>query len=127
MENDELKRVVSALKTVRSEFPNTSENDIYSAIAQALKENNIVFYREARLVGTRMRIDFVTSERVGIEVKRERPNPKTVSRQLAKYAATDSLSAIVLVSERAPSPGWDVGVSIPHACVSLASLYGVAV
>ena len=54
------------------------------------------FEREARL-GPKDRIDFLLADGIGIEAK-TRCAPRSIFRQLDRYAGHDSISAIILIS-----------------------------
>lgn len=82
-----------------SEFiPVGSEREMQMAIAKLLVENGIQFRPEARL-SSRDRIDFLVG-RVGIEVKHA-GSYQQVASQLLRYAESDSVDAVLLVTDRA--------------------------
>lgn len=116
-------QVLSALAAIRA--PQTQdEYDLHGLAADALQRADIAFRHEAPLA-PRCRIDFLCG-RVGIEIKRGRPDRLPVRKQLQKYAETGMLDAIILLSEKTlPSlPGF-IG-KIPVYPVSLYKLWGIA-
>ena len=115
--------VLDALKTIRAPRPQ-DEYDLHGLAAFALQAAAIPFAHEAPLA-PRCRIDFLCG-RIGIEVKRGRPDQKTVERQLRRYAETGKVDALILLCEkttRLPA----VLSGIPLYQVSLHKLWGVAI
>jgi len=72
---------------------------VVEEISKRLTGAGISFEREV-WVAKRSRVDFMLEDGVVIEVKRGKPNSKTVAAQLKKYAASVNVSEIILVSER---------------------------
>jgi len=75
------------------------EADVVAAIMSTLQDAVLSFEREV-WVAPRCRVDIVVEGCIVIEVKRGKPNTKTVSKQVRRYAAGDGVEAVVLVSER---------------------------
>ena len=118
----EIKAIVKALSAVRMPAQ-PEEYDIHTQIAGALAKSGIDFEHEFRLA-PRCRIDFRVG-RVGIEVKKGRPVPSELAKQLGRYLASEELDAAVVVMQRAvPLPGVISGK--PVRVVSLNRLWGVA-
>ena len=116
-------QVLMALAAIRA--PQTQdEYDLHGLAADALQRADIEFRHEAPLA-PRCRIDFLC-DRIGIEIKRGRPDRIPVEKQLRRYAESGKLDAIILLSEKIlPSlPGCIAGV--PIYPVSLYKLWGVA-
>ena len=87
-------------------------------IATMLATEGVAFLREHRL-GPHARIDFLVEGGIGVEVKMNSAAPAAIARQLARYAAYDAVSALILVTNRAV--GWEaceIGGK-PAWCVSL--------
>jgi len=104
--------VLAVLRTLR--IANVREEWLLQCtIAAALDAAHIPYCREV-ILGSRARIDFVVADRIGIEVKKGKPNGPAVQRQLARYAAFGSLDAIILVVERSV-----FGIASEHALVSV--------
>lgn len=118
----ELNRVVAALASVRMPAQ-PEEYDIHAQVASALGAASIAYEHEYRLA-PRCRIDFKAGA-VGIEVKKGRPAPRALARQLSRYLASDALLAAVVVVQRAVAlPPAIEGK--PVVVVSLNRLWGVA-
>ncbi len=115
-------RILSALEGVRAPAQ-PGEYDLHSLIAAALSGAGISCAHEHRLA-PRCRIDFL-AEGVGIEVKKGRPDRNQLSRQIARYLASDELEALIVVTQRAvPLPDEIGGKRV--RLVSLNRLWGVA-
>ena len=118
----EIDRVCGAISRLRAPtLP--GEYDLHALIAAALREDGIDFVHEYRLA-PRCRIDFKAGD-VGIEVKKGRPDPRPLERQLRRYLASDELDALIVVTQRAVSVPARVGGK-PVILVSLNRLWGVA-
>jgi hypothetical protein len=87
----------------RFRFRYSSEDQLQEGLAGALAAAGIVAEREVRL-GPRDRIDLLAG-RVGIEVK-VKGAASDVARQLARYASSDRVDELVLVTTR--SSHWRV-------------------
>lgn len=118
----DLDTVLAALHAIRA--PRTSsEYDLHALVSEALETKGLAFLHEAR-IAPRRRIDFLCGS-VGLEIKRGRPASAALQRQLAAYAESPALSALVLVAERPPLlPSTLFGK--PLCAVSLLRLWGVA-
>jgi hypothetical protein len=78
-------------------FNHTTEDDLQAALAEQLTLAGLPAVREVRLADAE-RIDLMVGT-VGVEVK-VGGTPAAVLRQLARYAATGKVTALVLVSTR---------------------------
>lgn len=74
------------------------ERELQNGIAIALARASFEFDREVRL-NTRDRIDFLTTEAVGVEVK-VTSGWREVLRQLERYAESERVEELVLVTNR---------------------------
>ena len=120
--SEEMKRVAAALSAVR--MPALPEEyDIHAAIARALDCAGLIHEHEYRL-GPRRRIDFRVG-RVGIEVKKGRPAPSALAKQLSRYLESDALDGVIVVTQRVTALPEDIGGK-PVLLVSLNRLWGVA-
>ena len=96
---DELReRVLEALKTVRCGAA-CSEEELHAQAAEAFARAGLVARHEAKLA-PRCRIDFLV-ETVGVEIKKSRPAPGALRAQLARYAACDAVSELIVIAPRA--------------------------
>lgn len=90
-------RVVASLG--RRRFPITREEDTQEGIAETLDRFGILYERERRL-SVSERIDFyLPDHRIGLEVK-VAGSPVGVIRQLQRYAASDEVALLMLVTSR---------------------------
>lgn len=117
-----LTTVLDALKELRSPFA-LYETDIHQWVAQRLEQSGLPFIHEARL-GPGCRIDYLVGN-VGIEIKKGRPDAAALRQQLARYAAFDSVQALIVLTQRTVTlPASVLGKSV-HVIV-LNQLWGVA-
>ena len=91
-------RVLDALRTVRCGAA-CSEEELHAQIARAFADAGLDARHEAR-VGERCRIDFLVGD-VGVEIKKSRPAPAALRKQLARYAACEAVGELVVVAPRA--------------------------
>lgn len=118
----ELDQVLSALSAIRA--PRTfNEYDLHAIVLEALRAAGLPVRHEA-VLAPRRRIDFLCG-RVGVEIKRGRPSPAPLLRQLSAYAACDGVQALVLIAERVPPLPGQVGGKALRT-VSLQKLWGIA-
>ena len=92
----EVDLVARAIASRRFRF--SRERELQDGIAFALRDEAIAFRREARL-GESGCIDFLCDGGVGLEVKVGGPLA-AVTRQLHRYACSDDVRALVLVTSR---------------------------
>ena len=117
-----LTAVLNALQELRSPFA-LYENDIHLTVEKCFAEAALPYVHEARL-SPGCRIDYLVGE-VGVEIKKGKPNAKAVAAQLLRYAASDRITALVVVSQRSVSlPKTALGK--PVYLVVLDHLWGVA-
>ena len=121
LENDmrEILRALSALRVTAA----PEEYDIHALVAAALERAGIAARQEARLCPG-CRIDFLCGH-VGIEVKKNRPPRTSLMKQIARYAASPDISALILVAPGDLRLPREV-CGVPVECVALARLWGVA-
>ncbi len=118
----ELEQVLAALRRLRVPLQR-GEYDLHALVGQALTEAGIAWAHEVPLA-PRCRIDFLCGG-VGIEVKRGKPERARVREQLRRYAGSERITALVLVTERQ----IDLPDSLcgkPLAAVCLNRLWGIA-
>ena len=119
-----MEHVLRAIRSLRTPAV-MSEEKMGAALEARLREKQIAYQREA-VLSPGCRIDFLLADGTGIEIKKEKPNAKQVMRQLERYAASESIHALILVSQR--------GVALPETCggkpltvLALQSCWGVTV
>ena len=88
-------RVLAVLGRARLTYAN--EHELHQGVGEALTAAGVPFSREVAL-NARDRIDLLIG-RVGIEVK-VKGSWRDVQRQLARYADSDQISALVLVTSK---------------------------
>lgn len=82
----------------RFRFDESSEARLQDGLEAVLRERGVPFVREARLSDAD-RIDFITDDGVGIEVK-VGGSSASVVRQLHRYAGLEEVAALVLVTTK---------------------------
>ena len=118
----DVQAVLNALKQMRAPLAEV-EYDLHLLVQNALQEAGLPFIHEAPLA-PRCRIDFLSGS-VGIEIKKDRPDPKRLKSQLLRYAKTGQLTALIALCERhVPLPDQIHG--IPLYMLPLQSLWGIA-
>ena len=117
-----LQTVLDALKELRSPFA-LYETDIHQMVAKRLSDAGLSFIHEAKLAPG-CRIDYLVGK-IGIEIKKGKPDASAVKKQLLRYAACDGVEAIVLLSQRTVSVPKTVMGKPVHVIV-LNQLWGVA-
>ena len=117
-----LQAVLNALMELRSPFA-LYENDIHGFVRDRLSQAGLPYEHEAK-IGKGCRIDYLVGD-VGVEIKKGRPVRSTLLKQLARYAACDGVSAIVVLTQRALPLPASIGGK-PVRAVSLNQLWGVA-
>ena len=117
-----MERIEAALKTLRAPL-SQGEYDLHQLVARALDEAGIAYVHEAPL-GKGRRIDFLAGT-IGIEVKRGRPAPGLLKKQLTGYLQSQQVTALFLVTERTANiPAILEGK--PVKLISLNRLWGIA-
>ena len=117
-----LTTVLDALKELRSPFA-LYEMDLHRMVETRLNEAGLAFMHEARL-GPGCRIDYLVGT-VGIEIKKGKPDANALKQQLARYAAFDSVEALIVLTQRTVKlPPAVLGK--PIQVIVLNQLWGVA-
>ena len=96
---EELDRVVGAVRRVRLERQGMPEAAVVAAVEAVLDAAGVSYDREVT-VAPGSRVDLLTSGGVAVEVKRGKPNSIKVGMQVTRYADNPNVRAVVLVSER---------------------------
>lgn len=116
-------KVLDVLRSMRIPVI-TDEYELHNMIAEVLFKNDIPFQIEYKL-GPRNRIDFLIAGGIGLEVKKRKPNWMQVYTQLARYADSDEIKAIILVIERSMDMPSEINGK-PCYSVGLNKLWGIA-
>ncbi|MNW55033.1 hypothetical protein D3C74_326700 [compost metagenome] len=118
-----MEQVVTAIKRIRCHVI-TDEYKLHELIEQQLTAEGISFQHEVPLA-PRNRIDFLTSDGIGIEAKKGKPNERRVYEQLERYAGIDDVKGLILVIERY----MDLPETIngkPVVSIGLRKLWGIS-
>jgi hypothetical protein len=89
-------RIAQALLSVRFSYAN--EADLQRGIEDTIVRLGVVFTREV-VLSSKDRIDFLTEDGVGIEVKVD-GSANDVARQVGRYTRHDSIRAVLLVTTK---------------------------
>ena len=114
--------ILRALRSLRAPI-RQGEYDLHALVGKALTDAGLAHAHEA-VLGPRCRIDFLCGD-VGIEIKRGRVERAKVLSQLARYASSGRVRALILVSERTVSLPDAVG-GVPLHFICLNRLWGIA-
>ncbi|MDY3244113.1 MAG: hypothetical protein SOX38_09295 [Candidatus Limiplasma sp.] len=115
-------RIIAALRELRSPFA-LYEQDIHQAVARRLTDAGLPFLHEKPLTPG-CRIDF-WCEGVGIEIKKGKPRPAALLEQLRRYAISDEIAALVVLTQRSVRLPASV-CGKPLVQITLNQLWGVA-
>lgn len=115
-------RIIAALRELRSPFA-LYEQDIHQAVARRLTDAGLPFLHEKPLTPG-CRIDF-WCEGVGIEIKKGKPRPAALLEQLRRYAVSDEIAALVVLTQRSVRLPASV-CGKPLVQITLNQLWGVA-
>ena len=118
----EMEAILAALSTLRAPLQQ-GEYDLHALVMDCLRARGIAFEHERRL-GPRCRIDLLAGS-VGIEIKKGRPEIGRLREQLRRYAASEEISGLIVVSERNAALPQTIGGK-PLRLVCLNRLWGIA-
>lgn len=114
--------LITALSTLRVPLQ-TGEYDLHRLVAEALSQAGIAYEHEVKLA-PHCRIDLLCG-RIGIEMKRGKPEKTKLIQQLTRYAQCPQLDALILVVERtAVVPPVLCGKPVRMVCLN--KLWGIA-
>lgn len=114
--------VWDALQAMRPPFA-LYEMDIHAMVGNRLQEAGIAYIHEAR-IGKGCRIDYLVGD-VGIEIKKGKPQPAVLARQLCRYAACEGVASLIVVTQRSVAVPKAIGGK-PVRLLVLNQLWGVA-
>ena len=121
---DEIKKTINALEALRTPAV-IDELELQNMVEAALLQNNIEYKREARC-GKGCRVDFLLSAGVAVEVKARRRPYKTLMAQLKRYAACETVTAIIFVTNDTAHLPSSINEK-PLIYLNLKRLWGVAI
>lgn len=114
--------VLQALRAMRPPFI-LYEMDLHHMVENRLKECGIGYQHEAA-IAKGCRIDYLVGD-VGVEIKKGKPRAATLVRQLTRYAASNQVQSLIVVSWQ--SVGLPQKLSgKPIYPLALAQLWGVS-
>ncbi len=117
-----MERVHAALTALRAPLQQ-GEYDLHRLVMDALDAAEIPYAHEVKLA-PRCRIDLMCGS-VGIEVKRGKPDTRSILAQLTRYAACDQVHGLILVTERTVAvPRMISGKPVMVVCLN--RLWGIA-
>lgn len=93
-----LERVLRILADIRIQ-PAPLEQNVCDAVCEAFGKEGIPFGKEVT-VAKGSRVDFLLEGGLVIEVKKGKPTCRVVEDQVKRYCEADTVSAVILVSER---------------------------
>lgn len=117
-----MESVYEALTALRAPLQQ-GEYDLHRLVMDALDAAGIPWAHEVRLA-PRCRIDLMCGG-VGIEVKRGKVEKARILQQLAKYAACQQVSGLILVTEKTVPVPRQIGGK-PVRLICLNRLWGIA-
>ncbi len=122
MDEAQMTRVLMAVSTIRCGAAD-SEETLHARVREALDAAGCSPVHEARLA-PRCRIDFLVGG-IGIEIKKNRPNPARLRAQLARYAACPQIGQLLVIAPRGVNLPKEIGGK-PIAQIALERLWGIS-
>ena len=117
-----LDAVYRALQEMRPPFA-PYETDLHQLVGKTLAQNDLPYTHEAR-IAPGCRIDYLVGD-IGVEIKKGKLSPDTITRQLLRYAACEAVAGLILVTQRSVRlPATIAGK--PLRILSLPQLWGVS-
>ena len=115
-------KVLEALRAMRPPFA-LYETDIHRMVGECLLGCGFTCQHEAR-IAKGCRIDYLVGS-VGVEIKKGKPKPATLVAQLQRYAQSEQIESLIVVSwQSVRLPGCIGGK--PVYPLSLSQLWGVS-
>jgi len=114
--------VLEALRAMRPPYA-LYEADIHRMVGQRLSECGFTFRHEAT-VARGCRIDYLVGD-VGVEIKKGKPRPTDLRRQLARYAQCENIRSLIVLSWRSVELPGEIGGK-PVQTLALSQLWGVS-
>ncbi len=119
---DEIVDILSGIKL----DPARLESNIVEVAQRVLLEKGIETDREVT-VARGSRVDLLSKDGVAIEMKKGKPNTKRVAKQIERYATSEKVKAIILVSERGLVSHLTTANGKPVRYVALSHNWGLTV
>jgi len=124
-----MRQTASDIKTILESIridPVRLESAVCEAVHQALDENGVRYRSEVK-IAKRCRVDVLTDDGVAVEIKKGKPNSRAVKEQVKRYAASDLVTGVVLVSERGLVSHVQESHGKPIEYVALSANWGLAI
>jgi len=118
-------RVLVATRSIRIPVVRL-ESEVVVAIIKALEGAGLAYEREVT-IAPRCRVDLLVEGAVAVEVKKGKPNAKSVASQVARYASSEMVETVVLVSERGLHYHIEEAHGKPIKYVALAKNWGLTI
>jgi hypothetical protein len=123
----EMARAAQTIRAIRLPAPAGTEAEIVDLIADALVADGHTVRREVRLPRGAGRVDLWVDDGIVVEVKRGKPNTRTLKQQVARYARCVRVRGVIIASERGLLGVHDDTVDgTPVVYVALSAAWGVA-
>ena len=119
---EDLERVLAALAVIRCPAV-CEEMQLHALVMQALEQAGLSPEHEVPLA-PRCRIDIMCGE-IGIEIKKNRPQPASLRRQLERYAASERIGQLLVIAPRGVNLPRNIGGK-PVTMVALERLWGIS-
>ena len=114
--------ILEALRAMRPPFA-LYEADLHRMVGERLLECGYPYRHEA-VLATGCRIDYLVGD-VGIEIKKGKPSPTDLARQLTKYADSEGIRCLLVLTWRSVElPGTIHGK--PVYPLAMSQLWGVS-
>lgn len=114
--------VLEALRAMRPPFV-LYEADIHRMVGERLSECGLAYLHEAA-IAKGCRIDYLIGG-VGVEIKKGKPKHTTLVEQLNRYARSEKIESLIVVSWRSVNLPQSVGGK-PVYSLTLSQLWGVS-
>ena len=122
MDEADFSRLREAICAIRCGAADTEEA-LHAQVQLALSAAGFCAQHEAHLA-PRCRIDFLVGD-LGIEIKKSRPAPALLKRQLTRYAACEQIGALLLIAPRGVNLPKTIGGK-PVFQIALERLWGIS-
>lgn len=122
MEKEQIQRLTAAIKTIRC-CATATEEELHAQVRAALEAAGFVPIHEARLA-PRCRIDFLVGD-LGIEIKKNRPDPAKLKSQLARYAVCPQVTQLLVIAPQGVNLPKEIGGK-PVMQIALKRLWGIS-
>lgn len=122
MDKEPMQQLLAAIKTIRCGATATEE-ELHAQVMAVLEEAGFAPVHEARLA-PRCRIDFLVGD-LGIEIKKNRPDPAKLKSQLARYAACAQVAQLLVIAPQGVNLPREIGGK-PVMQIALKRLWGIS-